>query len=68
MRYYMELQKNVIPSRIQKYGSEDNIIIVAGKRLKIETTPGGNEILDVTVPDGKQWIAAISVDIIERSV
>jgi len=40
-------------------------VIPAGKTLKIETTPQGEEILSETVPAGKTWTVSISVSVIE---
>jgi len=38
---------------------------MAGKRLKIETSPGGEEILDEEVPAGKSWKIRIAVSVEE---
>lgn len=35
--------------------------IAAGKRLRIETTPDGEELLDVPVPSGKTWAIRVHV-------
>jgi len=40
----------------------------AGKNLKIETSPAGSELLNVTVPVGKTWTVVIDVRIIETDV
>ncbi len=40
----------------------------AGKRLRIETTPGGEEVLDVVVPDGKHWSVGIVVTVTATDV
>jgi hypothetical protein len=42
--------------------------VTAGKHLKIETSPGGEEILDVIVPEGKVWTVTLSVRVIEEDV
>lgn len=39
--------------------------MAAGKTLKIETSPSGEEILDVTVPAGKKWSVGIVVSVEE---
>lgn len=39
--------------------------LATGKTLKIETSPNGEEILDLTVPVGKSWDVSISVSINE---
>ena len=61
----MHLVTHELPATVKKHGEEGGIGIVAGQRLIIETSPGGAEILDVTVPAGKQWTMTISVDIDE---
>lgn len=40
----------------------------AGQRLKIETLPNGEEVLDVVVPDGKHWSVGIVVSVTETEV
>lgn len=39
--------------------------VTAGKHLKIETSPRGEEILNVVVPEGKVWTVTVSVRVIE---
>lgn len=41
--------------------------ITAGKSLKIETSPRGEEVLDVEVPAGKAWYVELSVLITETN-
>lgn len=36
------------------------------QHLKVETSPGGEEILDVIVPKGKVWTVTVSVRVIEE--
>lgn len=55
------------PARTTKSGT-DTFTVVAGKSLKIETTPEGEEILNSEVPTGKQWEVRVSVNIIETNV
>ena len=38
---------------------------MAGKSLRIETTPGGSEILDEECPAGKAWTVSVNVIIKE---
>lgn len=64
----MNLITNSVPAATQKSGTQDNIIVPAGKTLKIETTPDGEEVLNVVVPAGKRWVVAIGVDIREEDV
>ena len=37
--------------------------VVAGKSLKIETSPGGETYLDATVPAGEKWTVSMSVQV-----
>ena len=43
----------VIPERIEGDSNTITGQLEAGKRLKIETFPGGEEIANILVPDGK---------------
>ena len=36
-----------------------------GKQFRIETSPGGAEVLDVIVPAGKHWSVGVSITVIE---
>ena len=62
----MELSKISLPVRTKRSGEEGGIVITAGQSLKIETSPGGYDILDAEVPAGKQWTAVVSVSIDEE--
>ena len=42
-----------------------NVTLSAGQTLKIEATPGGPEILEATVPEGKVWNVGLSVHVSE---
>jgi len=54
------------PERVMLNGSTNGICIKAGKRLKIKTTgPEGEDILDVEVPEGKEWKVTVTVGIKE---
>ena len=48
-----------------KAGGSGMVVLVAGKRLRIETSPNGEEILDEEVPEGKVWALSINVQINE---
>lgn len=63
----MQLLTTSHPAKTTKSGTAV-LEIPAGKNLKIETTPEGEEILNVTVPTGKKWTVNISVSITETSV
>lgn len=59
---------NLTNQSVDAYGGyvgSGNVTIPAGKTLKIETTPDGQEILAAVVPAGKKWSVSISVNIIE---
>ena len=47
------------------YTGTDDFNIPAGSRLRIETSPGGDEYLDVQVPEGKEWRVQINIEITE---
>ena len=48
-------------------GTED-LILFAGDNLKIETSPVGEEILNITVPIGKSWAVSVTVSIAETDI
>ena len=48
-----------------KLTGADTFTVAAGKKLSIETSPRGEEMLSETVPQGKVWEVQIVVDIIE---
>ena len=41
------------------------LAIAAGQSLKVETSPEGDEVLDVECPAGKAWSAKVDVTITE---
>lgn len=43
----------------------DDFDLIAGKTLKIETSPRGSEFLVATVPAGKAWRVQVAVSIVE---
>ena len=53
-----------IPATKHSVGG-DTFTITAGKSLKVETSPRGEDILDVEVPEGKTWVVTIDVGIVE---
>ncbi len=64
----MNLTETTTPARVQHSGYDNDVIVSAGQTIKIETTPGGVEILNVVVPAGKQWSLNVSVDVRETDV
>jgi hypothetical protein len=59
----IELYQEVI-KRTDLIG-DDDFDLNAGQKLKIETSPNGEEILDVEVPVGKKWSVHVAVTISE---
>lgn len=49
----------------QKGIARGSVELSAGQHLKIETSPGGEELLDVVVPAGKVWSVVINVETLE---
>jgi len=52
------------PAKTVKSGQEI-VAVTAGQSVKVETTPGGSELLDVACPAGKAWSVRVQVEIIE---
>lgn len=55
----------VAPAEV--YQGHQAIELEAGKSFKIETNPGGVEMLNKTVPAGKHWTVAVQVTVIETN-
>lgn len=51
-------------NREDKIG-DDNFEMTSGQSLKIKTSLGGEEILDVKCPAGKKWLVHVAVVISE---
>jgi len=64
----IELTDHNWPSKVVKSGQEAGIPVPAGRSIKIETSPGGEEILDVECPVGKSWSVRVIVEIDETDV
>lgn len=64
MSMVIELEERDIAPATIKYGS-DTFQMGAGKRLTIETSPQGVDILREDVPEGKAWTVNVRVEIIE---
>ena len=60
----IELGENNHPARTVLHGS-GVYTVEAGKTLKIETSPNGEDILEEEVPAGKVWSAHITINIDE---
>lgn len=59
----MILDEQVYPHSIKR--GFESVMIEAGKALKVETSPNGEEILEVVCPPGKKWLARLEVTIKE---
>jgi len=64
----IELSEYNWPQKVVKSGQEGGISVPAGKSLRIETSPEGEDILDVECPVGKTWLVRIIVEIEETDV
>jgi len=60
----MELTDKSQPARDLKTGQQ-TVEIAAEKRLKIKTSPDGEEIFNEKVPTGKKWSVYIYLEIRE---
>lgn len=60
----MELVDTSQPAKTLRTGRE-TVVIPGGKNLKIETTPDGQEILNVAIPEGKTWTVQFNIEIFE---
>jgi len=52
------------PAKTVLSGSGD-FTVSSGKHLRVETSPGGEEIFDAVVPEGKTWSVVMSINIVE---
>jgi len=57
------IQNPAIP--LTRLRGRETIVLEAAKTLTVETGPQGDELLDVEVPEGKQWEISISIDVIQ---
>lgn len=56
-----------VPAKVYKFG-QTTFAATAEQHLKIETAPGGLDILDVPVPIGKKWgTVEVTVKIVETA-
>lgn len=62
----IELNEVSHPARVIRFG-DDTVVLAAGKHLKVETGPAGDELLDYTVPKGKAAECTIYVRIVETA-
>ena len=63
----MELIDSSVSARNLVIGSYSSDV-TAGKSLKIETSPRGEDILDIEVPVGESWHVVINIQIEKFSV
>lgn len=59
----MQLKSTIIPASEQLSGSDSGIVVIAGQTIKIETSPDGEEILNVVVLAGETWTFNVGIDI-----
>jgi len=55
----------IVPKK--QYSGYGSFGVAAEQSLKIETSPSGVDILDVQCPEGKVWMATITVTIEETN-
>lgn len=63
----IELSESVVSSHKLMVG-DDTLNVSAGKKLTIETSPSGEEFLDITCPSDKSWEVTVFVRITETSI
>lgn len=63
----LELNFVEVPT-YKKADASSTFVAEAGKIVKIETSPDGEELMNLEVPVGKQWEVTISVHIHEENV
>lgn len=61
----MDLTELIVKPQQSFRRDSDSFTLAAGKTLKIEWSPGGTELLNATVPDGKEWHVQIDVRVEE---
>ena len=54
-----------VPHQVTRLGRKI-LVLTAGMHLKIETSPGGAELLDAVVPEGKTWQVDINLVITDN--
>ncbi len=64
----MELTTTQIPAATKITGEVTDLVVNAGQRFIIESSPGGEDILGSTIPEGKRWKISVSVSIDEEVV
>ena len=63
----IELESRIRTAAMRKYGTTE-VACPAGRSLRIETAPGGEELLDEECPAGKAWMVRVTVEIVETDV
>lgn len=61
----MELRETNVEAARLLSGHETEIVLEERQSLRIETSPNGDEILNVECPAGKSWTARVIVEITE---
>uniref|UniRef100_A0A6M3K7V9 Uncharacterized protein n=1 Tax=viral metagenome TaxID=1070528 RepID=A0A6M3K7V9_9ZZZZ len=63
----MEFDEQVLLASTRKIGST-SFEVPAGKTLKVETSPNGDDILELTVPESKKFVVDLWIKIQEVDV
>jgi hypothetical protein len=62
----VDLAEQIFPHSI-KDGFE-SVEVTAGQSIKIETSPGGEEVLNAICPPDKKWVVKITVNVTETDI
>jgi len=58
----MELNDMSVSARTV-FGASESFDATAGQTIKIETSPGGVDVLRELVPDGEQWRVTVNIQV-----
>ena len=50
------------------YEYSGTVVLPAGKKFKIETSPSGEELVNETVPAGKVWKISIGIKVLQEDI
>ena len=60
----IDLSEKAVTAQTEFTG-DDNFVLSAGKTLKVESTPDGEEHFNQVVPEGKSWAVTVFLKIVE---
>lgn len=63
----MQLNTFTVPASVKKAG-QGSYVIAPEQSFKIETSPDGEDILDISPPAGKKWTISCKINIEESDV